>query len=107
MSSTVTTKRLTGRVTRWFASSGYGFVAVSGTTGAFVHVRDCENLDGWSDHLNEGDLVEFGVIETGRGLRACRVWLVERAAAYTCGRCGATCPEPRCSRCGSVDDEDA
>jgi cold shock CspA family protein len=104
MSTVTTTKRLTGRVTRWFGDQGYGFVGVSGTTGAFLHVRDVENLDGPQDHPNDGDLVEFQTIQTGRGLRACRAWLVERAS-FTCGRCGTPSPEPRCARCGATDDD--
>jgi len=60
--------RLTGTV-KWFNNEkGYGFVSYEGGPDAFVHFSEIQ-ADGFRS-LDEGDQVEFDLIEEGRGPKA-------------------------------------
>jgi cold shock CspA family protein len=75
-----TTKRMAARVAVWYETRGFGFLPLpdSPRSSVFLHVRDCEGLAGPADHPNVGDLIEFTVIETPRGLRAVDARIIER-----------------------------
>ena len=54
---------------KWFnAEKGFGFISVEGEDDVFVHFSAI-NADGYKT-LEEGQKVEFDVVETDRGLQA-------------------------------------
>ena len=54
---------------KWFNNEkGYGFIEYSSTADVFVHYSQIEKR-GYKT-LNEGDVVEFKLIETPKGLQA-------------------------------------
>ena len=54
---------------KWFNNEkGYGFIEYSSTADVFVHYSAIDKA-GYKT-LNEGDLVEFKLIETPKGLQA-------------------------------------
>jgi cold shock protein len=63
--------RVTG-VVKWFsAEKGYGFIRQPDGTDVFVHYSAIQS-DGYRS-LNEGDTVEFEVIEGSKGKQASKV----------------------------------
>lgn len=57
---------------KWFnASKGYGFITKDSGEEIFVHYKSI-NGEGYKK-LDEGDTVEFEVIETDKGLQAVNV----------------------------------
>ena len=57
---------------KWFNNDlGYGFIECSNLDDIFVHISTIR-MDGYKT-LNEGDLVDFKLIETGKGLQAVEV----------------------------------
>ena len=67
--------RLTGTV-KWFNNDkGFGFVSYAGGPDAFVHFSEIQG-DGFRS-LDEGDAVEFDLIEEGRGPKAKNVSKVD------------------------------
>ncbi len=68
-------------VVKWF-SRGYGFIAPEGGgKDCFVHRSALHTEDGKS--LDEGDLVEFDVVEDERGPRATNVVLLRLSSDST------------------------
>lgn len=68
------TERIVGTV-KWFnATKGYGFIAREGGEDVFVHFSAIQ-LEGYKS-LNEGDAVEFEIIQGPKGLQAKNVLLV-------------------------------
>jgi CspA family cold shock protein len=64
-----------GRV-KWFnAQKGYGFIQRDDGPDVFVHYSAI--LDEGFRTLNEGDLVEFNIIEGPKGLQAANVSKIE------------------------------
>lgn len=60
--------RITG-VVKWFnAAKGYGFIARDGGKDVFVHYSAI-SMDGYRA-LNEGDKVEFTIVEGAKGPQA-------------------------------------
>ena len=59
-----------GIVKRKVAERGFGFIAVEGQEGVFLHVSDCVSL---FDDLGEGDAVEFELTESEGRHRATKV----------------------------------
>jgi CspA family cold shock protein len=60
--------RITGTV-KWFnAAKGYGFIAHDGGKDVFVHYSAIA-MDGYRS-LNEGDKVEFTIVEGNKGPQA-------------------------------------
>lgn len=69
---------MTGRV-KWFNNDkGYGFIDYKKDEDVFVHYSAIE-LDGYKT-LNEGQLVEFKLIETSKGYQAINVKLIRQNA---------------------------
>ncbi len=67
--------RLTGTV-KWFNNDkGFGFVSYEGGADAFVHFSEIQG-DGFRS-LDEGDAVEFDLLEEGRGPKAKNVMKVD------------------------------
>lgn len=63
---------------KWFNNEkGYGFIEYSETADIFVHYSAIEK-NGFKT-LNEGDLVQFDLIETPKGLQAKSVSTIETA----------------------------
>ena len=61
---------------KWFNNEkGYGFIEYSDTADIFVHYSAI-NKKGYKT-LNEGDVVEFKLIETPKGLQAQEVACIE------------------------------
>jgi len=70
--------RTTGKV-KWFSQAkGYGFIQREEGDDVFVHYSSIEG-DGFRT-LNEGDRVEFELLEESKGLKARNVVRVEAAA---------------------------
>ena len=70
---------MTGRV-KWFNNDkGYGFIDYKQDEDIFVHYSAIE-LDGYKT-LNEGQLVEFKLIETSKGYQAINVRLLKETTA--------------------------
>ena len=64
-------ERVTGTV-KWFnASKGYGFLAREGGPDVFVHFSAIQS-DGFKT-LNEGQQVEFEIVQGPKGLQAANV----------------------------------
>jgi cold shock protein len=64
-------ERLRGRV-KWFNNTkGYGFIGQDGGSDLFVHYSAI-NMDGFKS-LNEGDVVEFEVVQGQKGPQADKV----------------------------------
>ena len=71
--------RTTGKV-KWFSQAkGYGFIQRDDGDDVFVHYSSIEG-DGFRT-LNEGDRVEFELLEESKGLKARNVVRVEAAAS--------------------------
>ena len=65
---------------KWFNNEkGYGFIEYSATADVFVHYSAIDKK-GFKT-LNEGDIVEFKLIETPKGLQAKEVATIETAKA--------------------------
>ena len=58
-----------GTVKRWLEMRGYGFIESDQTRDVFVHYTDIQG----KYSLCEGEVVEFDVIETPKGLKAVNV----------------------------------
>jgi len=57
---------------KWFDNKkGYGFIAQDTGDDVFVHHTSIDG-DGYKT-LNEGELVDFEIVETGKGLKAANV----------------------------------
>lgn len=70
---------VTGRVLKYDEARGYGFVAPdTGGEDVFIHVND---LDFDKTLLATGARIDFSVEESGRGLKASNIQLVEPAPA--------------------------
>lgn len=64
---------------KWFNNEkGYGFIEYSSTADVFVHYSAIEKR-GYKT-LNEGDVVNFKLIETPKGLQAKEVTTLETAS---------------------------
>jgi CspA family cold shock protein len=63
--------RLRGRVKRFDARKGYGFIAQDDQEDVFVHFSSIE-MDGYKT-LDDGEEVEFDVVTTERGPQAAGV----------------------------------
>jgi CspA family cold shock protein len=60
---------MTQGTVKWFnAEKGYGFIAVEGGNDVFCHWSKIE-MDGYKS-LNDGQAVEFDVVEGPKGLEA-------------------------------------
>ena len=71
----------TGKV-KWFNDEkGYGFIETSDGDDAFVHFSAIAG-EGYRS-LNEGDEVEFDVVQDAKGARAENVKVTEPAASWT------------------------
>lgn len=67
-------EKLKGKV-KWFNNKrGYGFIVVEGYSDIFIHYSKILN-EGYKT-LNEGDIVEFNLIETEKGLQAENIQLI-------------------------------
>jgi CspA family cold shock protein len=70
----------TGTV-KWFNDSkGYGFIEMDDGEDAFVHYSEIAG-EGYRS-LNEGDQVEFDVVEDTKGPKAENVTIVEPASSW-------------------------
>lgn len=59
-------------IVKWFNSSkGYGFISRDGSEDVFVHYKSIEGTGYRS--LDEGDEVEFEVVQGPKGLQASKV----------------------------------
>lgn len=68
----------TGTV-KWFdPEKGYGFIVDEGGSDVFVHARDVEPAG--AQALNEGDKVQFEVVEELRGPKATQVRVLSSRA---------------------------
>lgn len=71
--------RITGEV-KWFnAEKGYGFIKQESGPDVFVHYSAIRGTGYRS--LNEGDRVEFEIVEGAKGQQAHDVGIVERASS--------------------------
>ncbi len=71
----------TGRI-KWFnVEKGYGFIERDGEDDVFVHYTAIE-MDGFK-LLEQGDLVEFDVVDDPKGPKAANVVLVNRPGKST------------------------
>jgi len=69
--------RLTGRV-KWFdAQKGYGFIEREGERDVFVHFSVIQ-MEGYKT-LDDGEEVEFDIVESDRGPQAANVTRLGRA----------------------------
>ena len=60
---------------KWFNNEkGFGFIEYQQGKDVFVHYTAID-MDGYKT-LNEGDYVNFQLVETGKGLQACNVKLI-------------------------------
>ena len=65
----------TGRV-KWFnTAKGYGFIERDGESDVFVHYSQIQ-MDGFKD-LKEGQLVQFELVDTSKGLQAANVRMAD------------------------------
>lgn len=70
---------MTGRV-KWFnAEKGFGFIDYKAGEDIFVHYSAIQQ-DGYKT-LSEGQIVEFKLLETVKGLQALDVVVIKEAAA--------------------------
>ncbi|MBO4245643.1 MAG: cold shock domain-containing protein [Bacilli bacterium] len=70
---------LRGKV-KWFNNSkGYGFIECSDLDDIFVHYSAI-NCEGYKT-LNEGDIVDFRLVETQKGLQAIDVMSIRMTTA--------------------------
>ncbi len=58
-----------GTVKRWLSMRGYGFITAEDGRDIFVHNSEIQG----KNSLQEGEKVEFEVIDTGRGPKAVKV----------------------------------
>ena len=66
--------RITGTV-KWFNDDkGFGFIEIAGSDDVFVHFSAIAG-EGYRS-LNEGDEVQFDIVEDGKGPRAANVMVV-------------------------------
>lgn len=64
---------------KWFsAEKGYGFISQEGGEDVFVHFSDIA-MDGYKT-LEEGQMVEFEIVESERGRKAANVIRAEATA---------------------------
>lgn len=69
-----------GRI-KWFNNEkGYGFIEVEGSEDVFVHYSAIKQ-EGYKT-LNEGEIVEYELIKTEKGLQAINVKEVSNALVY-------------------------
>ena len=81
----------TGTV-KWFdTSKGYGFITAENSDDVFVHANDVE--PGGSGALNEGDTVQFEVVDDLRGPKATNVKVLSSVARRDRSELGK--PPPR------------
>ena len=67
---------MTNGIVKWFNSEkGFGFISVEGGDDVFAHFSAI-NLDGFKT-LEEGQTVEFDIVEGDRGPQAANVTVVE------------------------------
>lgn len=65
---------------KWFNNEkGFGFIEYMPNQDVFVHYSAIR-ADGYKS-LNEGDYVEFELVETGKGLQALDVHIIKQTAA--------------------------
>lgn len=65
---------------KWFNNEkGFGFIEYMPNQDVFVHYSAI-NVEGYKT-LNEGDYVEFQLIETGKGLQALDVHIIKETVA--------------------------
>ena len=65
---------------KWFNNEkGYGFIEYSDNEDIFVHYSSIRQ-DGYKS-LNEGDQVQFNLVETSKGLQARNVVLIDSKVA--------------------------
>jgi cold shock CspA family protein len=63
----------------WFPARGFGFAMLPTGASIFVHVSDADDVARAVPHPDEGDVLEFGVLDTPRGARAVHWRVVRRA----------------------------
>jgi len=57
-------------VVKWFdPKKGYGFITLEGAPDVFVHWRNIKNDDQFKT-LEDGEMVEFDIVEGAKGLAA-------------------------------------
>ncbi len=72
---------MTGTV-KWFNNDkGYGFIQYKENNDIFVHYSMIQE-DGYKT-LNEGDVVQFDLIETDKGLQAIKVSKIDQETTIT------------------------
>lgn len=64
--------KLRGVVKKWLYDHGYGFIKSESKKDIFCHSRDIRNCY----DLDRGDVVEFEIEETKKGLRAVNVKII-------------------------------
>jgi cold shock CspA family protein len=64
-----------GQIIRFSASKGYGFIEQAGGEDVFVHA---EELGGYATSVRPGTWVEFNILESSRGLKACDVTVIDQ-----------------------------
>lgn len=67
-------------IVKWFNNEkGFGFIEYKENNDVFVHYSAI-NMNGYKS-LKEGDLVEFELVETAKGLQGVKVQLIKEACA--------------------------
>jgi len=68
-------EKVTGTVKKKIEDKGFGFIAADGEKDdIFFHAKACEGVE--FDSLQEGDKVEFGIVQGDKGPRATNLRLV-------------------------------
>jgi cold shock protein len=83
----------TGRV-KWFnTAKGFGFIEREGESDVFVHYSSIQ-MDGFKD-LKEGQLVQFDIVDTSKGLQAANVQAAEASEGTFLENARVTPPQAR------------
>lgn len=64
-------------IVKWYSSEkGFGFVSIDEQSDAFLHYSELEKA-GYNT-INEGDIINYSLVDTGKGYRAQDISIEER-----------------------------